>query len=113
MTDEPYNGWTNHATWCVHLHLTKTKSVEKHFEELAKACREKASSQQEVKTGVWTSEEAARYTLANSLKTTVESVAAAGCPGDGWVDLLRLDLVTAYLERVDWNAIAVAFLGDS
>jgi hypothetical protein len=58
--DKTYNGWTNHETWLVNLHLTNdydtySELTEKVSEIVMKTCREVE--------GVWTSQELESYLL--------------------------------------------------
>ena len=58
--DNTYNGWTNHETWLVNLHLTNdydtySELTEKVSEIIMKTCREVE--------GIWSSQEIESYLL--------------------------------------------------
>lgn len=88
-----YNGWTNHETWLVNLHLTNdydtySELTEKVSEIVMKTCREVE--------GVWTSQEIESYLLTR-----------VGILLGVFVD----DMIQQAIEQIS-NDIARLFIGD-
>ena len=88
-----YNGWTNHETWLVNLHLTNdydtySELTEKVSEIVMKTCREVE--------GVWTSQEIESYLLTR-----------VGILLGVFVD----DMIQQATEQIS-NDIARLFIGD-
>lgn len=81
-----YNGWSNYATWCVHLWLSNEKGS-------YYAAREVVASD-------WDADNA--YRSARALRDFVESE----CVDAG-------DLLGAALSEVDWEELATAFAPES
>ncbi len=101
-----YNGWKNYETWAVALWLDNEQGTHEAAREMARDTYENASERNRVP--VWTSEQYARYTLADSLKAWVTD--------DMMPDLgasLAADLLGAALSEVDWNEIAEHYLDDA
>jgi len=105
--DGRYQGWANHATWCVNLHLTNDQDMYNHARELALSASD-TSDDGEV-AGL------ALVNAADALKDYVESI----CFGDdgelveeaneiGLAGLLIQDLLQGYLCDVNWREIAEA-----
>ena len=110
-TTELYQGWANHETWAAHLHITNTQ--ESYNAALAMAAEAKEKALLNSADGIWTLEEAAKYTLADALKEWVYDEVIENCPEDSsFGGLLRLDLLTSAFEGIDWHEIADAFLID-
>lgn len=106
-----YNGWTNHATWCVSLHISNTEASQRKAEELKKLALASAAKHENVPS-VWSIDEARRFILADSLKEWIHDVAVENYRkhGDEFAYLLRLDLITGYLDDVNWHEIAANYL---
>ena len=68
MSDDGYQGWTNYATWCVHLWLSNEEPSYRLCVELAQECRDAAPTESQVLSGIWTTQEAATYLLADRLR---------------------------------------------
>jgi hypothetical protein len=79
MTDTTYNGWTNWATWNVHLWLTNEPGSYEYATETARAGGGRGEMREAVETF---------YNL----------------PTDG----LAADLIGAELDDVDWDEIIAA-----
>lgn len=89
-----YNGWTNYATWCVHLHLTNEEGDAAYWEERAADCYGHCFGQPSDAT----------YRLSGELKesyTEVNRPELAGC---------YADLLGSVLSDVNWIEIAQAFI---
>ena len=102
---DEYQGWPNHATWAVALHLGNDEGLYLTCQDLTQSARESAKEGHDT----WTPELHARFTLADALKDFVEElldearprVASAG-------SLLAQDLCS--VGPVDWNRLAAAYL---
>ncbi len=106
-----YNGWTNHATWCVNLHITNSEASQRKAEQLKKLALANAATHENVPK-VWTIDEARRFLLADALKEWIYDVTVEQYRkhGDEFAYLLRLDLITGYLDDVNWTEIAASML---
>lgn len=107
-----YNGWTNYETWCVHLWSTNEQATYSYILESAQRCLNEAPSHPNVKQGIWSVEQAARYTLGEELRAAYETYhpfrgehLAKPMEADVYCDLLD-----AALSEVRWSEIAEAFL---
>jgi hypothetical protein len=116
MTDDTkgYNGWTNYETWCVHLWLTNEEGSYRYWREEAERHQAEAPSNANVKRGILSVEEAARYTLGEAIKESFETFhpfrgehLAKPMEADVFGDLLD-----SALSEVRWSDIAEAFLED-
>lgn len=117
MSDERYNGWANHATWCVHRHITNTEATQELTKETASICKREAPHDPHLQEGIWGVKDAAQSHLADELERWITgmlinqgTMAEISPPDDDFVGLLRLDLLTGYLRKVNWGEIAAAFL---
>lgn len=117
MSDD-YQGWTNHATWCVSLHIGNTERTYKHVRAMAERLARRARTRQQVKDGIWTEDEAKLYTFEDELKEWVDKELterwngrASGDKGD-FAMLLRLDLLQGYLSLVNWREIAQGIMNE-
>jgi hypothetical protein len=104
-----YNGWKNHATWCVDFHLSNDQLLYNELRELvSKAMRAEA-------TETWTKEEHIRFSLADDLKELVNGLCNEAIYGNDRhlsdpVKYMAWDLLSGYLEEVDWDEIASAWI---
>lgn len=116
-SEDTYNGWKNHATWCVNLHLSNDEPL--YREALARTADTIANPPHE--SEYWNAEETARYNVADMLKDWIEELCDAPLfrtRGGDWGEganmdeprLLVWDLVTGYLADVDWHEIADAWI---
>ena len=103
---EKYNGYANYETWCLHLWLTNEEGSYKFCREAARTHAIEAPTHRNVIDGVWSAELAARVTLADQLKTSLEDGAPLKRPD------VYSDLLNAALCEIDWQEIAEAFLED-
>lgn len=111
--DTTYQGWKNHATWCVALHINNEDATQKHAQALREAAKLAAANEKNFGSCVWSVGDAARYRLANALKSWIEDEVIDSYPaGSSFADLLRLDLLRGYLCDVNWNEIAQNFLDE-
>lgn len=107
-----YNGWANYETWCVHLWLTNEQGSYCYWSDEAAVHRGEARDHKNVKAGIWSVEEAARFTLADAMKESFEQshpfrgehLANAKDPD------VFCELLDSALSEVRWSEIADAFL---
>jgi len=102
MTDEKYNGWTNYETWLVKLWIDNDQGSQEYWLEEARESVKNAVADYGTKA------DAARYSLAGSLKDWHQEQAdeITGVTG------MFKDLLTAALGSVNWNEIAANFLDE-
>lgn len=100
MDDNGYNGWTNHATWCVNLHLSNDEGTSRYVSEMS----ERAAADSE-DVGYYNSRRQAYVgRLARMLEAYVEATVID--PVDDSRHLLTVDLLRSALGDVDWLEIA-------
>jgi hypothetical protein len=92
-----YQGWTNHATWAVHLWLTNDEGTYLFCRRLAREAVNDADDCEQVDDGIWTVEEARRYLLADSLGEYLEELNPLKDAS------LFSDLMTASLQDVNYE----------
>ncbi len=103
--DTEYNGWKNYPTWAVNLWLGNEEHLYRCALELARGSVTVAPVLPQVLDEIWTVEQAARFNLADVLKSWVENDLA---PDLGAT--FASDLLGWALESVDWHEIADAWL---
>ena len=104
QNEQRYNGWTNYETWVTALWLDNDEATQEYWQEIARECREEAPMASAVTDGIWTIDEAARFTLADRAKEEIS---------DGMPTMeasLYTDLLTAALQEVNWHEIAEHWL---
>lgn len=106
QTEKRYAGWTNYETWAVALWLDNDEGSQNYWREVAEECRLAAPHAEQVKMGCWSVAEAARFTLADKLKTEFEE----GSPLDE--ASLYSDLLRAALQEVNWSEMADNLLNE-
>lgn len=101
-----YQGWTNYETWTVSLWLDNEQSSYHFWREKAARSREEAPNSSQVHRGIWTTEEAAMFRLAEQLKAAIK--------GASPLQELSMygDLLSAALSEVHWTEIAEHWLND-
>ena len=100
-----YNGWTNHATWCVNLHLDNDAAT---YEDVRRVVRDAADNA--TAETYMTLERARVIEAQEAVKNYVEDMLDGICPRNNPSDLLARDMVSGYLEDVNWGEIAEAIL---
>jgi hypothetical protein len=85
---ENYNGWKNHATWCVALHLSNTPHTNDAVIEICNRHEDEYDALQELRD----------YVYENIDRTHSEAIW-------GEWDWLASDLMHAYLQEVDFLQI--------
>src|ERR1051326_7698033 len=68
--DTTYNGWKNHATWCVNLHLSNDEPL---YRETLERTAETIKNPPHL-SEYWNEEETARYNVADMLKDWIEEM---------------------------------------
>lgn len=93
--DTTHNGWRNYETWAVNLWLDNEEGTYNYWRERAREAYAAASAD-----SIWTREQRARYTLADTLKAEIEeSLPDLGAS-------MAADLLGAALSEVHWDEIA-------
>jgi hypothetical protein len=82
---EKYNGWKNHATWCVALHLSNTPHIN---DEVIEICNRHTDE----------------YDAIQELRDYVYDTIVRNTPKNEW-DWLASDLMHAYLQEVEFLEI--------
>ena len=100
---EKYQGWTNHATWCVNLWLSNNEGDYHYWREAA----QDAADNTEADHYETHADNAARYLAARMCIEIEEAAPEHVSPGTMWHDLL-----TGYLDDVNWREIAATWLED-
>ena len=102
--DTTYNGWRNHATWAIHLHLTSDEGLYDLLRSLANHWRNQPSTSE-----YWTQEQSARFNLADAIAEFVDESLFDSLKVGIWESLLICDLLPGRGE-VDYESIADSFL---
>lgn len=100
MCDE-YNGYPNYQTWNVALWLDNEEGTYLFIRRMAAEAKNESESDDNVKDGTWTKEQAAKYNLAVALKHYVEE-----CNPLAEEFGMFTDLLGHALANVDWDVIA-------
>lgn len=103
MDDKGYNGWTNYETWAMALWIDNDQGS---YEYASDAARNEAEYAADNPETYLTTDELARYNLANTLKVWQED-SMPGLPASVWADLLR-----SAFESIDWYEIATNYLSE-
>jgi len=98
-----YNGWANYETWAVVLWLDNDEGSYRYCRELAERAIDEAGDCRQVEQGIWTEEQAARFTLADAL----EQEHTEGMPELSGV---YSDLLLSALGSVDWHEVAAHYI---
>lgn len=105
MADEArYNGWKNHATWVVALHIDNDQPLQEKWTAAARLSRKTAPSREQVTSGIWTAQEAERFSLADRLKKSMDHLQSRV------KNPLACDLIGSALADVDWHELADHYL---
>ena len=110
MSDKGYNGWTNYETWLVNLWIDNDQGTQEYWLDKAKDFAECAQDSSQVRDGIWTTAEAAKFNFADFLKDRYEGDAAYFLPSDR-ANVFH-DLLQAALGRVEWMEIAASLLDE-
>ena len=104
MNENEYQGYENYETWSVALWIGNEHSLYVHWQERAEELKEQVGGFDQVYHGVWTEQQAARYTLADELKAMFKAHPLADDA------TMYSDLLTHSLGRVDWQEVADSIL---
>lgn len=102
--DKSYNGWTNYETWAVNLWLENEEGTYRYWRAQAESHLTEDQACDEVRDGIWTTDEAAKFNLADQLKDEVENDSPISEAS------LYSDLLNAALSEVNWPEVAESFL---
>lgn len=105
MSDETYNGWKNYPTWCVNMWIDNDEGLYNESCDLVRQARKRAAESDAYAEGIWTREQAERFTLADWIRTWVVDNLAPDLGASFSADLLGYAL-----DQVDWDEIAAAKL---
>lgn len=104
-TDEGYQGWKNHATWAVALHLDNDQGGQDLIlNDYIPEIREESKSAENVTDDIWTADEYVKFTLADRLRSDVEDAA------EEVSNPMLKDVLDGALSDVDWAEIAKSFI---
>jgi len=101
-----HNGWTNYETWAVGLWLDNEQAIYLYWREQAARHREEGPKAPQVRDGIWTADEAARFNLADQVKEEVTDASPLSEAS------LYADLLGAALSEVDWLEIVDNWLSE-
>lgn len=108
MSDAAYNGWTNYPTRAVNLWLSNDESL---YDEARALVADRLvyvdHSDDNVKQGIWTVEQARRFHVSDDLKSWVRDDIAPDLGASFAADLLGYAL-----DQVNWYEIADAWIAD-
>ena len=107
---EKYNGWTNHATWAVNLHITNEEGSDSYWREEAEAHSRQSMACREDSSFTW--QERARFSLADALKEEItdgiyECLDEADKICNGFYMSLIRDLLS---DEINWDEIAKSWV---
>lgn len=105
--EKGYNGWTNYQTWATALWIDNDEGTQDIVNEMAADAWQDSAQHENVRSGVWTREQAARFTLADRLE---EFVREEMIPDLGAT--LPADLLGAAVSEVDFREIAEHYLDE-
>lgn len=108
QNEKRYNGWTNYETWVTALWLDNDEGTQTYWREVTCQCQEEAPRASQVRDGFWTTEQAARFTLADRIKEEVSDGSPIAAEASLYADLLG-----AALDGVNWQEIADHMLADA
>lgn len=101
-----YNGWSNYQTWAIALWIDNEYGSYHYWQEQIREQRGSAATCSQVKNGIWTASEAAKYNLADQLREEIRDQAPLD-EASMYSDLLR-----RALDDVNWQEIAGNWLTD-
>lgn len=102
---QEYNGWTNYETWATALHIDNEYEIYQEAIRMGKESVKNAKKDENVKEGIWTECEAAKFRLADKLKDKIEDE-------NPLIEDVSFygDILGANLKEIDWHEIAEHYL---
>lgn len=101
-----YNGWKNYPTWCVSLWLNNDQETQEMLREIVSQSLQEAQECEQVASGVWSQEQADKFTVADNLKAFFNDDDCGIVPELG--ASMAADLLGYALDCVNWEEIAAA-----
>jgi uncharacterized protein with ACT and thioredoxin-like domain len=105
---EPCEGYTNYATFGVAVTLDNDRTTMETVRAATFTFIETAPDHEAVKDGIWTTDQAARFELADFLKEYAERLVEATNPG-----FLTAQMAQAGLSEVDWHDLANTYIDEA
>jgi hypothetical protein len=113
---QTYNGWTNYETWGVALILDNDYGTYMLVQETARDIRNNAVLDDNVRSGIWTVYEAAKFRLADWLKDFTETLCGIGSESEDLgipePSMMASQLLGGAISDVDFDSIADHYLTD-
>ena len=103
-----YNGWTNYETWVTALWIDNEYETYKEAVRMGADAAKNAKDDENVKSGIWTECEAAKFRLADQLKDQIEDRNPLIDQANVYTDILG-----ANLQEVDWHEVAAHYLPEN
>ena len=99
-----YQGYTNHPTWAVALHLDNEQGTQEMMLEWANEAIEASTTDENTKEGIWTADDAAKFNLADRLKEFVEENNPCTEPD------MYSDIMNGVLGDINYNELATKYI---
>lgn len=106
-TDEAVEGYSNYATFGVAVVIDNDPDWSKQVRDSAERIAATIEEHENVQSGIWTAEQAARFELADHLKDFAQQLCERGNPS-----LLGAQMIQAGLAEVNWHELADDYLGE-
>ena len=107
MKENGYQGYTNYETWNVALRIGNEYNLYRRWQDRAEELKEQVGGFDKVYHGVWTEQQAIRYTLADEIRQEMMSTHPLVDEASVYNDIL-----TYALDRVDWHEVADSVLAE-
>lgn len=106
MNENGYQGYKNYQTWNVALHIDNDRNASHYWQERAEELKGQAGGFDQVCHGVWTEQEAVRFTLANEIEADMRAHPLADTAA------MYSDILTHAMGQVDWQEVADSILDE-
>ena len=105
-----YAGWENYATWAVNTWLDNDQATQEMVMSVVEDSIMRSAVCEQVESGIWTPEQAARYMVADDLKAMVDDEECGFLPDVGG---MAGDLLGWAVGQVNWDEIADSWISRS